>query len=102
MQGFKITSGKGFHITFENGWTVSIQFGYGNYGDNYRNSGMYRKDHPEYGDCQSSCAEVAVWPATGDMVELEDGCTVVGYKNTAEVLAIINQTAARQPQEVKK
>ena len=28
---FKITDGKGFHITFKNGVTVSVQFGYGNY-----------------------------------------------------------------------
>lgn len=33
--GFKITGVKGFHITFENGWTVSVQFGGGNYSDNY-------------------------------------------------------------------
>lgn len=25
---FKITQGKGFHITFDNGYTVSAQFGY--------------------------------------------------------------------------
>jgi hypothetical protein len=26
---------KGFSVTYENGYTVSVQFGYGNYGDNY-------------------------------------------------------------------
>ncbi len=25
--GFRITGKKGFHVTFENGWTVSVQFG---------------------------------------------------------------------------
>jgi hypothetical protein len=28
---FNINSEKGFQITFENGWTVSVQFGPGNY-----------------------------------------------------------------------
>lgn len=32
---FKITDGKGFQVTFENGITVSVQFGYGNYCENY-------------------------------------------------------------------
>jgi hypothetical protein len=31
---FKITHKKGFHITFENDYTVSVQFGPGNYCDN--------------------------------------------------------------------
>lgn len=28
---FNITKSKGFHITFENGYRVSVKFGYGNY-----------------------------------------------------------------------
>lgn len=32
---FGITDGKGFHVTFENGWTISVQFGPCNYGDHY-------------------------------------------------------------------
>ena len=32
---FKITYNKGFHITFKNGCTVSVQFGKGNYCSNY-------------------------------------------------------------------
>ena len=29
----RITNGKGFQMTFENGWTISVQFGWGNYHD---------------------------------------------------------------------
>ena len=32
---FSITGNRGFHMTFENGYTVSVQFGKGNYCDNY-------------------------------------------------------------------
>ena len=35
MNGFKVTGGKGFHLTFENGVTISTQFGGGNYCDNH-------------------------------------------------------------------
>ena len=39
---FKITEGKGFHITFANGYTVSVQFGPDNYCDHYhKNSEKY-------------------------------------------------------------
>jgi hypothetical protein len=31
----KITAGKGFQITFANGYTVSVQWGPGNYCDNH-------------------------------------------------------------------
>jgi hypothetical protein len=31
MSNFKSTNNKGFQMTFENGWTISVQFGYGNY-----------------------------------------------------------------------
>jgi len=35
MNEFRITQGKGFHLNFPNGVTLSTQFGAGNYGDNY-------------------------------------------------------------------
>ena len=32
--GFNISARKGFHVTFRNGWTASVQFGPGNYCNN--------------------------------------------------------------------
>ena len=32
---FDVIAGRGFHMTFENGWTVSVMFGAGSYSDNY-------------------------------------------------------------------
>ena len=55
---FKITGSKGFHITFENGYTVSVQFGGGNYCDNYD---MPIGSEPNKVVLTSSDAEVAVW-----------------------------------------
>jgi len=65
--GFKITGHKGFHITFKNGYTVSVQFGPANYCDNY---------HMNWGDperkqiLESSDAEVAVWGIGGELIDL--------------------------------
>ena len=50
---FRISSGKGFQMTFENGWTVSVQFGNGNYCEN-----RFATDH-ERGE--SVDAEIAAW-----------------------------------------
>lgn len=86
--GFKITSGKGFHITFANGWTVSVQFGYGNYCENYSNRDA---DNEE---CTSRDAEVAAWDADGKWLRLAEHDDVIGRQSPADVLAIINSVAA--------
>ena len=89
--GFRITGGKGFHITFENGWTVSVQFGPGNYCDNYGEDW----DKPEKAAAKgSSTAEVAAWPPEGHLVQLPNHDDVVSNRSTpAEVLAILNWAA---------
>lgn len=90
--GFRITNGKGIHITFENGHTVSIQFGGGNYCSNYDieiGSGRDERSIPA-----SGTAEVAAWDRSGKWVKLGDGDDVVGYQTPAEVLAILTRIAA--------
>ena len=56
MGKFKSTDRKGFHITFENGLTVSVQWGGGNYCENHDNMDFSRTK-----DMESKDAEVAVW-----------------------------------------
>ena len=89
---FKISSGKGFHITFENGVTVSVQFGYGNYCEN--------RDHPDgFGlkNAESNDAEVAVWTKSKRWIlqeydeDLSDN--VGGYFSSDKVLDIMNWAA---------
>lgn len=59
MTGFRITGGRGFHITFENDVTVSVQFGPGNYCEHYDahpdDEELKRLGYPSYD------AEVAVF-----------------------------------------
>lgn len=88
--GFAITVGKGFHITFANGWTASVQFGRGNYCGN--------RDHPEYGGKDlppSGTAEIAAWGPDESWLSFEDsGDTVAGYQSPADVLAFLIKVAA--------
>jgi hypothetical protein len=91
-EGFRICGGKGFHVTFENGWTVSVQFGGGNYCSNY--------DEPigasNTGEKGSFDAEVAAWPKSGQMHRFPDqNDTVIARQSPAQVLAILNWAAVQ-------
>lgn len=89
--GFAITSKKGFHMTFENGYTVSVQFGPGNYCDNYNMDFMqFHKGNLEV--LESSDAEIAAWDKDGNWVKI-DGDGVKGYCSPKEVLEFINMIA---------
>lgn len=61
---FAITEGKGFQITFDNGILVSVQFGSGNYCENYfkylEPNWFYGKERQER-IWSSKDAEIAVW-----------------------------------------
>lgn len=72
----EITPGKGLHMTFENGWTVSDQFGVGN-----------RCDCRERQSTKSKTAEIAAWNSFGDGL-------IVSYKSPDEVLKFMQRIAA--------
>ena len=57
MGKFVSTMRKGFHITFENGLTASVQWGAGNYCDNHLPEDF---DFSCSKDAESTTAEVAV------------------------------------------
>ena len=102
--GFYITSGKGFHVTFANGWTVSVQFGGGNYCEHH-DCEIGRNDQCSLGEgtcgnVGSRNAEVAVWGPDGGMIDL-GGDTVRGWQSPAAVLALLNAAAGGElPQSV--
>ena len=86
---FAITRGKGFHIKFENGYTLSCQIGRGNYCQNYdeKITSDNRNIKP------SLTAELAIICPNGDLFSFEDGDTVKGYQTTEEFLKLSNFTA---------
>ena len=53
---FKISSNSGFWLEFENGLTLSVQFGYGNYCDNYNRKDLFLSK--DFMSCKD--AEIAV------------------------------------------
>lgn len=75
----------GFHLTFDNGLTISVQIGYVNYCetrsinqfDNYKNRDM---DIP---DCSSN-AEIAIWDNQGNWFDFGND-TDKGWVPTEEV-----------------
>jgi len=93
--GFQTSERKGFHVTFENGWTVSVQFGYGNYCSNRDWRG---NDPGDIMSCfnsaapKSPTAEIAAWDANGEWHQF-DGDAVEGWQSPAQVLAFMNMIA---------
>ena len=89
---FKITEGKGFSITFENDWQVSVQWGIGNYCSN-RNLGLstgYVAAQTKAGANGSPSAECAVFNPDGDFViPPGHGEEVQGYCDADDVMYIL-------------
>lgn len=108
MSHFGISGGKGFHMTFRNGWCISVQFGWGNYCSNKYLPEEYEESFEardrRAGKQGSSDAEVAVFDPKGAMVKLpafmfEEGDyadIVSGWNNTDKVLLLMNWVAAQE------
>ena len=68
MSKFTATNNKGFQMTFENGFRISVQWGVGNY--------CQKKDDGEYGDSmktdfwESTSAEIAVFGKDGEFIDI--------------------------------
>lgn len=91
---FQSTMNKGFHMTFANGNTISVQFGYGNYCNN-RNADFNTLLNKE--DVKSETAEIAIWDKSGIWTTKDyfpDQCDdVVGYLSADQVLELMNRVA---------
>lgn len=85
---FRITSNKGFHITFKNGYTVSVQFGPGNYCDNYDRS---FNEEEAAGREGSSVAEIAVFGPDKNLIDhpMFGNNNVGGYMPPEKVLELM-------------
>jgi len=81
MSKFKATENEwhnGFHITFKNGYTISVQFGKGNYSDK-----------------GETTAEIAAWSPDGEWMRLGEGDTVRGWCTPDEVLDYMKLVASQ-------
>lgn len=100
-KAFSITHGKGFQMTFANGWTISVQWGPGNYCDHYdahTGGGEFMKLETQCGAEGSRTAECAAIDPNNELVKhpgsRED--TVSARRTPDEVLELMNWVA-KQP-----
>ena len=105
---FTITNSSGFHLTFENGITLSTQFGGGSYCSNH-DMNIISSEH-QVKDFKSKDAEIAIWDADGEWLtrqaykELfgEDiGDDVKGYVELEEWLKVLDWCRAYKPKQAK-
>jgi hypothetical protein len=86
MAEMRITDGKGFNVTFDNGLAISVQIGRGNYCDNYH--------YPSYEISRenplpsSRDAEIAVFSTDDAMIDIQSDC-VKGYVPIEHVFRFI-------------
>ena len=75
MSEFISTLNKGFRLTFDSGWEISVQWGYGNYGSN-QNGNV--KDHLEQRFTHAVTAEVLIITPE-DMFNFDEDNVVMGW-----------------------
>ena len=96
MSRFSNSGGSGFHLIFDNNWTVSVQFNGGHYCDNYTESWNFAQKQAAKGrSIRSNTAEIAVWSnrvGDGNLIWLE-GDTVRGYTTANEVAKVIHKVS---------
>ncbi len=86
---FSINQNKGFAMTFENGNTISVQFGSFNYCANRMNGTEYKHEMKQD---ETSCenAEIAIWNNAGVWYDFGND-TVKGWCSVSEVMEWANK-----------
>lgn len=98
MSGFGITRHSGFHITFSNGYTLSVQFSPTSHCEHYNKldftkgtDTIEQMNEPKTSDIwRSEDAEIAVFSPTKELINLreiglKDDDTVKGYVSSEQV-----------------
>jgi len=89
---FSITDGKGFQIKFQNGCTISVQWGPGNYCDHYEYGSQRGKLQWE-----STTAEVAILLPNGEFYRIQEHDDVMARQTPEEVAKWIEVARNLQP-----
>jgi hypothetical protein len=100
----KITDGKGFQMTFANGWTVSVQFGPAQYitnrdinprsGEYPRSGESYIRAMRDAGAQGSVDAEIAAWDENEEWYRFpKENDTVKGWVSADDVAKFIQEIA---------
>lgn len=85
-----------FHITFDNGVTVSVLIGGGSYSDNHDDMDLLGHEQ-EQKKISSGTAELAAWKQGGKFITAElrpdEGDDVIGWQDTAQILDFMNKAS---------
>ena len=101
--GFKNTP-MGFAMTFENGYTIAVQWGPGNYCASRNQDGVRYsiRDNPftsEHKTYESHTAEVAAWKPDGTWLRLGEHDDVVGWVTADRVAQYITVLSGATPEK---
>jgi len=104
MSKFTSCLNKGFQMTFDNGFRISVQWGIGNYCE-VKDKGMWGDEQKE-DYWESVSAEIAVFGKDNNMLNLRGGGfdQVAGWLNTdmvAKVITIVQSAKTENEVEVK-
>ena len=92
MSKFTSTHNHGFQLTFENGWTISVQWGTSNYYER-RNITSGVDDDQKQVSVESGYAEIAIWNQDGHWYTFDDGQEFRGWLTTDEVAGWIEKVS---------
>lgn len=87
---FKSQERPGFSMTFENGWTISVQFHASAYCE--RNQSLV-ENREDKNPAESPDAEIAIWNSEGDWYDFGSD-EVLGYQTPDEVADWITKVKA--------
>jgi hypothetical protein len=106
---FKAAANQGFSMTFENGNTVSVQWGPGNYCDARHSARVDAPMNLESGFWESGSAEVAAWNADKEWHNFGtcpdtglDQAQVQGWRTPAQVAEFIAFVSSNELNTVKE
>ena len=115
MSKFTSSHNKGFRMTFENGFAISVQWGVGNYCEK-KESGQW-DESTKYAEWDSDSAEIAIFDKDGEFInissyelEKEDGTiekvndVVAGWLSAdtvAKCITIIQSATTKEEIETK-
>ena len=103
MSTFEATTNKGFRMTFDNGFAISVQWGSMNYCERRNYSDEYKSELKE-DFIKSADAEIAVIDKDGEMLEITEHDQVIGWLSpdkVAKVIGIVSSSTTKNEIETK-
>ena len=103
MSKFTTSYNKGFRMTFGNGFSISVQWGVGNYCEK-KESGQW-DESTKYAEWDSNSAEIAVFDKDGEFITITNYPDVVaGWLSSdtvAKCITIIQSATTKEEIETK-